>query len=245
MQKYGIDVSSHNGNIIWSKVKTDFAILRAGWSWYEGGMNIDVKFLDNAKGVEQAGIPWGVYIYAYDKSTSAALVAANRLADLLDTYQLQYPVWYDIEDTQYTKMTKATNTAIAKAFMKTMQARGYYAGLYSYTNFANGYLNMNELTEYDFWVADYRASVGYKGSYGMWQNSAKGKIDGISTVVDTNICYKDYPKIIKDAGLNGFTPGGSNDNSELIAELKSERDALKVQVKELQDKLDAIKNIVL
>lgn len=246
MQKYGIDVSSHNGNIQWDKVKTDFVILRAGWSWYAGGMNIDVKFLDNVRGVEEAGIPWGVYLYAYDKSTSAAIVAANRLADLLQEYKMEYPVWYDIEDTQYTKMNKSTNTQITKAFIQTMQSRGFYTGLYTYTNFANGYLNMNELTEYDFWVADYRASVGYKGSYSMWQNNAKGTMTGISTVVDTNICYKDYPAIIKSASMNGFT-ASSGDSSELLTELESvkkECAELKLLVDELQSKINNARSIL-
>ena len=31
---YGIDVSKHQGMIDWSKVKTDFAILRAGFGRY-------------------------------------------------------------------------------------------------------------------------------------------------------------------------------------------------------------------
>ena len=30
----GIDVSKHQGVINWSKVKTDFAILRAGFGYY-------------------------------------------------------------------------------------------------------------------------------------------------------------------------------------------------------------------
>lgn len=248
MERYGIDISSHNGNINWNKVTSDFVIIRAGWSWYAGGMNIDVKFLDNIKGAEEVGIPWGVYLYAYDKSTSAAIIAANRLADLLDAYQIEYPIWYDIEDAQYTKMTKATNTAIVKAFLKTIQSRGYYAGLYTYTNFANGYLNMNELTEYDFWVADYTGKVGYKGSYGMWQNSGSGSAPGVPTKVDTNICYKDYPSIIKNAMLNGFDSFIEEDTNDLliaqIDALKKERDELKTTVKQLEEKIESVKTIL-
>lgn len=40
--------------------------------------------------------------------------------------------------------------------------------------------------------------------FDMWQYSWKGKIDGISGGVDCNYCYKDFPAIIKNAGLNGF-----------------------------------------
>ena len=38
----------------------------------------------------------------------------------------------------------------------------------------------------------------------MWQYSSKGKVNGISTDVDLDYCYKDYPNIIKKAGLNGY-----------------------------------------
>ena len=56
MEVPGIDVSSHQGVIDWSKVQTDFVILRAGWSWYQGGMNIDQRFLENVAGVQAAAI---------------------------------------------------------------------------------------------------------------------------------------------------------------------------------------------
>lgn len=246
MERYGIDVSSHNGKIDWTKVKTDFAILRAGWSWYEGGMNIDTRFLDNIKGVQENSIPYGIYIYAYDKSVNAAIIAANRLADLLDKYKFGYPVWYDIEDNQYIKMPKATNTAITKAFLETIQSRGYYTGLYTYYSFAKSFLNMDELSQYDFWCANYTGKVGWEGSYGMWQNSAKGKVAGISTDVDTNICYRDYPTIIKESGLNGYDKVQNVDKDILdeLNKVKLERDSLAKEVKELKEKLMAIKEII-
>lgn len=42
-------------------------------------MNIDKQFLSNVAGVQGAGIPWGVYIYAYDLTPAAAKIAANQL----------------------------------------------------------------------------------------------------------------------------------------------------------------------
>ena len=36
---------------------------------------------------------------------------------------------------------------------------------------------------------------------GMWQYSSKGKVAGVSGVVDMNHVYKDYPSIITKAGL--------------------------------------------
>ena len=45
----------------------------------------------------------------------------------------------------------------------------------------------------------------------MWQNSSTGRFSGISGNVDTDICYEDYPKLIKSAGLNGFEKSESTE----------------------------------
>ena len=58
----GIDVSVHNGDIDWKKVKSygiDFAILRAG---YDRELSQkDKKFEDNYAGAKTVGIPVGAY----------------------------------------------------------------------------------------------------------------------------------------------------------------------------------------
>ena len=143
--KTGFDLSSHQGAVHWRRVEADFAMVRAGWSWYEGGMNIDQRFLENVAGAQAAGIPWGAYLYAYDKTPAAAVKSADRLADLLDPFQIPYPVAYDFEDSQYLSTGRKANTAICAAFLERLQERGCYAMLYTYTNFALGFLEMESL----------------------------------------------------------------------------------------------------
>lgn len=66
-------------------------------------------------------------------------------------------------------------------------------------------INSDVLSRYALWVADTRgAKPDYIGSYGMWQYSWKGKINGITGDVDLDYCYVNYPEQIKAAGLNGF-----------------------------------------
>ena len=220
--RQGIDVSAHQGLIRWNEVCADFAILRAGWSWYEGGMNIDQRFLENVSGVQDEGIPWGVYLYAYDKTPAAAVKSADRLADLLDKYQIPYPVAYDFEDSQYLSTGRKANTAICAAFLERLQERGYYAMLYTYTNFAQGYLDMESLASYDLWIADYTGKV------------------------DLNIAYKDYPAIIQAAGLNGFGShqGGGEDCAALrqaVETLEREKATLETEKAALTAKIIAAK----
>ena len=66
---------------------------------------------------------------------------------------------------------------------------------------------------YTIWCADYRGSCGYTGDYGIWQPGT-GTIYGIDTEVDLDYAYIDYPKIIKNAGLNGFSGQNSNIENE-------------------------------
>ena len=63
------------------------------------------------------------------------------------------------------------------------------------------------LDKYDVWVAHTNAASAnatYKNSYTMWQYNHKGYVNGISGDVDLNVCYVDYPSIIKAEGKNGF-----------------------------------------
>ncbi len=40
--------------------------------------------------------------------------------------------------------------------------------------------------------------------YGIWQYSSTGTLPGIGTNVDLDIAYKNYPSIIRRAGLNNL-----------------------------------------
>ena len=76
--------------------------------------------------------------------------------------------------------------------------------VYTYLYYSRIELDMNRLAKYDLWIAHYAAVCGYKGSYGMWQYTSNGKVPGVAGNCDCNYAYKDYPSIIKGAGLNGY-----------------------------------------
>ena len=91
--------------------------------------------------------------------------------------------------------------------MDEVRALGYYPMLYTYTSFANSYLDMSALSGYDLWLADYRGYMGIQGA-GIWQYSSSGRMDGIAGRVDLNIAYKDYPAPI--GGKKGEKDGMMN-----------------------------------
>ena len=58
--------------------------------------------------------------------------------------------------------------------------------------------------KYALWLAEYGSRLNWSGDAGMWQNSSTARVAGIAGHVDTDICYVDYPKLIEQAGLNGY-----------------------------------------
>lgn len=199
MEYKGIDVSKYQGTIDWNKVKNDgiyFAFIRVGYLNSDGTLTIDPYYDINMKNAIASGINVGVYVYSYINTVASSIIGAKNVIEKIKNYKITMPIAFDIEDKINILIDKNTNSEICKAFLSTIKSAGYYPILYTYTNFLQNYLNIGQLKDYDLWIADYRASVGYKGKYTIWQYSSKGSVSGISGNVDMNIMYVDYPNII-------------------------------------------------
>ena len=118
----------------------------------------------------------------------------------------EYPVWFDQEYEPGIKaLTSQERTNIVRSFCSTLEEAGYYTGLYCSRDWLQNYLIADKLKAYDVWVAAYGSTPGAVPlPYGMWQYSSTGSISGISGNVDLDVAYKDYPSIMKKAGLNGL-----------------------------------------
>lgn len=198
-----IDVSHHNGTIDWEKVKAagvDGAILRCGY-----GDNIasqdDKQWKRNADECTRLGIPFGVYLYSYAKSTDQAKSEAEHVLRLIKGYKLSYPVYYDLEE----HGTESGAVERAKIFCEAIKAAGYMPGVYANKNWWDNYLK--GLTGYTRWVARYNDTLGVD-NVDMWQYTSDGSVSGISGRVDMNHCYRDFPKEI--TGGTGSGNGGGN-----------------------------------
>lgn len=235
----GIDVSKHQGNIDWKKVKNSkqvqFAILRAGY-----GREIsqkDLQFENNYKGCKENGIPCGCYWYSYALSEEEAVKEAKTFLEAVKGKVFEYPVFFDVEENAQFRLGKEKVSAIIRAFLEYVEKQGYWVGLYMSTSYLNGYVEDDIKKRYAVWVAQYGSSCTYKGQYGIWQKSCKGKIDGISGDVDLNECYVDYPVIIKKSGLNGF---GKTETVPVTEEEMTEKEMLEEileHIKSIDEKL--------
>lgn len=221
----GIDVSVHQGDIDWKKVKSDsidFAILRAGYG--SESSQKDAQFEKNYADCKANDISVGAYWYSSSLSVDEAKKEAEACLKSIDNKVFEYPIYFDIENKIQLSLSEDMLQKITTAFCKELEAAGYWVGIYSYKSFLEANFTPEILKRYALWVAHTGVTqTNFKYQYGIWQYSHTGKIDGISTNVDLNYGYIDYPKLIKSAGLNGFS---KNDNEQLITHRVVKNDSL-------------------
>lgn len=204
MEKQGIDISSHQGDIDWNLVKNsiDFAIIRCGYGVDRTSQD-DTKFIRNADECTRLKIPFGVYLYSYARGTSEASSEADHVLRLIQNYKLEYPVYYDIENNSYIDQNSNETLAdMCVTFCNKLEEAGYYVGIYSSKAFFDSRLNSDKLNRYDKWLAQWSSEPTYTRPFGMWQYTSDGSIPGINGRVDRDISYLNYPVIIRENGLN-------------------------------------------
>jgi len=50
-------------------------------------------------------------------------------------------------------------------------------------------MDLSKLNQYQFWFAEYSSAPHSMYDFQMWQYSSKGKVAGIRSAVDMNICF--------------------------------------------------------
>lgn len=203
----GIDVSIHNGNIDWNKVKKygiDFAIIKC---FYHAGNSMGEadNFKKNIIGAVNAGIKYiGVYSYSQADSVAMAKKEALQTLEIIKPYKkyITMPVYFDVED----KKNKGVEKAVSLAFCKVIEDGGYKAGIYSSAGWYRTYLK--DVTEYTRWVAVYNGTFTPPSdikNLDMWQYSSTGHVDGISGNVDMNYLYNKDILTINQTSLSNNT----------------------------------------
>lgn len=199
-----MDVSRWQGRIDWDAVKRsgkiDGVMIRAMGN-KNGKPYLDPYFARNYAECARLGISVGGYYYtcAVTPQQTAAELAALRAA--LESKNFQLPIAVDAEDPKLRGLAPAKLSARVAEAAAQLEAWGLYAMVYTYTNFADTALDMDALTAYDLWLADYRGHRPTR-KHGMWQYTNKGTIPGVSGPVDLSHAYKDYAAIIAKKGLD-------------------------------------------
>ncbi len=197
----GIDVAEHQKEIDWAKVKeagVHFAMIRVGYRGAtRGDIYEDTMFEQNIQGAIDNGIKVGIYFFSQATTNEEAEAEASNVLSKINEYDIDYPVVFDwehvdIEDSRVDNISGEQVTEFANTFCNKIEAAGYTPMIYMNKNFAYNFLNLEELSEYPIWIAEYEDKSTFYYNYEMWQYSDSGSIDGITVPVDLNISMKDY-----------------------------------------------------
>ena len=202
----GCDLSVYQGSVDFTRLKDDvqFAILRAGYG--KTAAQKDKNFEAYYNGCERNKIHCGVYWYSYAMNEDEARQEAKACLEVLKGKRFEFPIYYDVEEKKQFDLGKEKVSAIIRAFLETVEAAGYWVGLYSSTSVLNTYIAQDIKDRYAIWCAHWGVNKPtYSGQYGIWQYSEKGRLSGVTGNVDLDECYVDYPALIVAKGLNGYT----------------------------------------
>ena len=193
----GIDVSEWQGEIDWQQVKAsgiEFVMIRVGWRGYtQGELFADTLAQTHYAGAKAAGLKVGAYIFSQAISVDEAVEEANFLINIVKDYDIQMPLVFDWEfvdaEARTGQMDAQTLTACAKAFCNTVQLAEYTPMIYFNTNQSFQMLELRELVDYPFWLAQYDTVLNYPYKIDMWQYTETGAVPGIATAVDINLYF--------------------------------------------------------
>lgn len=228
MSYKGIDVSSYQGTIGWSKVNSagvQFAILKI----IRKDLNPDKQFENNWKGCTEAGMPiQGVYNYSYATTVEKAKTDAQKVIDTLNGRKTF--VWLDVEDKCQQNIGQ-TLIDIINAYQNVIKGAGLDFGVYTGLSFYNSYiLPYADQINCPFWIARYPSTKGMTIGddpseskkpaiqhrlYG-WQYTSAFTCSGLNNSTDANILYTD---------LNAND--GIAQNSESVTPVKTQDESWK------------------
>ena len=213
-----IDVSRYQGEIDWAQVAAagyKGAMLKTvstnrKLSKRADGLYIDPTFETNYRNAKAAGLDVGVYYYTYATNKDMANAELSLLRQAVYGKELTLPVVVDVEDNKLGNLGKQSLTDLTAYALHEVEQMGFYAQLYTYTNFAKAHLFVGgaALHPYDVWLADYTGKtpkVDFK--YNAHQHTSKGSVPGISGNVDLNVTELNYPRIIRKKGLTCLREG--------------------------------------
>ena len=211
-----IDVSKWQGNIDWTKVDVDGAIIRVGVGTSDAKEGYWKK---NIEGCVKNNIPFGVYLYSKATTVAQAQKEAQFTLNQIKGYSLSLPVFFDTEE----KGTESASKACADAFCKVITDAGYKAGIYCSESWFNSFI---KATVYSPWIAKYSSNSPSIGQEMIgWQYTSKASVNGISGNVDMSYWYGETEtktvsiifgsaRSSETGGING-TKGDQNNGKEV------------------------------
>ena len=122
----------------------------------------------------------------------------DSMSDHLSGYNLQLPVVFDPEsilddDARTDHVSGEQFTKNTEAFCSAIEAAGYDAMIYSNMLWEAYELDLEKLSAYPVWYADYELKPQTPYHFEVWQYTNQGSVDGINGRTDINIQLIEKP----------------------------------------------------
>jgi lysozyme len=185
----GLDISHHNGDIVWSQVRAQglsFVFIKAT----EGGDYVDPNFQTNWSSSAAAGMQKGAYhFYNFCKT------GAEQADNFIKTVPVEagaLPVVLDLEQSSDCAQLPAKDAFLKDLAAFTAKIQAAYGSapiLYINNAMYNQYLT-GSVAAYKLWIADpsHTAPLMPAGeTWALWQYAWHGKVAGIGSEVDLDV----------------------------------------------------------
>ena len=185
---FGIDVSHHQGNINWNKVKKwedksiQFAYIKAT----EGATLVDKTYEKNFKGAKEQKILTGSYHYF--RTTSSVKDQFKNFIQTISKEDQDLIPMIDVEEKK-----NWNNTEFHKNFKEFLGLIENHFGQKPMIYTVNSFYNINlsgKYNDYHFLIGRYgknSPNMRDKSNWTIWQFSETGKVDGIPKMVDIDV----------------------------------------------------------
>ena len=190
----GIDVSTLQGVIDWTRVNADFAMIKATQGRGEGAATrllsrfTDSKFKRN---ITSCRCPAGVYHYFTAQDKSKALAEVDYYCSIIEPYRDRIKLWaaLDVESFYLDGLGKTELTAIVRTALERIETHGFKPMLYTNPNFLKYRFEPGAFNDTDIWLAHWGVSKPYFAPNLMIWQYGTTRTDGISTAVDADYGY--------------------------------------------------------
>lgn len=217
MRQFGIDVSRYQGDFDFEKAVGEgvrFAVLKGGGA--DDGYYRDGRFEANYEKCAALGLPVGAYWFSDARNEEEAKREADYFyRQIVRGRRFALPVFIDVETRGMLALSPKALTDTVIAWCEAMESRGCWAGIYSSASVFRDRMEDDRLQAYTHWVAAWTGECPYdRGSLGLWQFGGEtnelrtNRVAGV--ICDQDYMYRDFPSLIRAAGLNGFAAAGTD-----------------------------------
>ena len=194
---FGIDVSEHDGYLDWHALRESgisFAIIRCGFGGDRESYD-DSRFVENVRGCEKEGIPYGVYLYSYAYDNGGARDEVAHTLRLVKRCTPSLGIWHDIEEPRQGAAIGWQPSAFADIIntfidgVRDGYGRDVPLGVYASKSYLTTYLTDASLADIPIWMAQWVGRpTGMPDTSMMWQ-AGSCSVNGANYPLDFDVHF--------------------------------------------------------